>query len=111
MSHIDMHRDLETVPVDGGEAVFVEPNRRYWPNPVSVEYCARIRQADGTSDEHWYDDEGKPLDDASPAIRNIRQVRRIDMRAAFLAGAGGDTAEAGARYDAWVAEWADRKAA
>lgn len=108
--YVDMHAPLETVPVGDAKPVHLEPNRRYWPNPVSLEYCARIDNADGTSDEHWYDDEGKALDKDSPEIRNIRRVNKLDLCDAFMAGAGDDTPEIRERFNAWLTRWSARTA-
>lgn len=86
---IDMHSPLETVPVDGGQPIRLDPNRRYWPNPVSMEYCASMRAPGADhAEEHWYDDEGQPVEQGSPAIRNVATITSIDVRDAFFAGAG-----------------------
>lgn len=73
---IDMHAPLET---DEATPKPIIPNRRYWPNPVSLEYCGRVG-IDGP--EHWWDDEGQPIDGA-PAIRNAA-ARPIHGASAFL---------------------------
>ena len=99
---IDMYAPLETAPTDGAPSVYVSPNRRYWPNPVSGEYCALISNGDH-DDEHWYDDEGKPLDPESPAIRNtVQRPKKADLEAAFIAGAGiAEKDETKRRFDLW----------
>lgn len=93
---INMYAPLETVPDNEEAPIHIEPNRRYWPNPVSAEFCARIRdpKTDHT-EEHWYDDEGNSLDPKSPKIRNVVRVTMADLKTAFIAGAARAVANTG----------------
>jgi hypothetical protein len=102
---IDMHGVLETVPVDGSKAIYVSPDRRYWPNVVSGDYCATIQGPHG-EDEHWYDAEGRPLDAGSPAIRNrVPKVQRDLLQAAFVAGCAAMSKDSGFTEEALFDEW------
>lgn len=101
---IDMFAPLQTVPTDGNASRHVRRHHRCWPNQVSGEYCALIEAADGSDrdEEHWYDDEGRPTDPRSPEIRNVvKPARRDELKAAFAAGAGAESPETDARFDAW----------
>lgn len=82
---IDMYGLLETIPHGRDKPLRITPDRRYWPNPVSGQFCAHIYRADDGYDEYWYDDEGQPLD-GGPAIRNLNQITEADVKAAFMAG-------------------------
>lgn len=82
---IDMYGLLETIPHGSDKPLRITPDRRYWPNPVSGQFCAHIYRADDGYDEYWYDVEGQPLD-GGPAIRNRRQITEADLKAAFFGG-------------------------
>jgi hypothetical protein len=104
---IDLFAPLETVPVDGGRPRGIRRDHRCWPNQVSGEYCAHIDAGDGgREEEHWYDDEGKPLDPRSPEIRNVpakpRKASRDELLTAFTAGAGVSAPdETARRFELW----------
>ena len=62
MTYVDMRGNIQT---DEANPRYVEPNYRYWPNPVSLQYCGKV---DGV--EYWWEDDGTPVEDA-PRLRNI----------------------------------------
>lgn len=104
---INLFAPLETIPVDGGRPHGVRRDPRCWPNQVSGEYCAHIDKGDGEhEEEHWYDDEGKPVDAGSPELRNVaqkpRRADRAELEAAFAAGAGiSPPQEVSRRFELW----------
>ena len=104
---IDLFAPIETVPVDGGRPRGIRRDHRCWPNQVSGEYCAHIDGVrGGREEEHWYDEEGKPLDAKSPEIRNVpeepRRADRAELEAAFAAGAGiSPPEEVSRRFELW----------
>lgn len=103
---IDMHGVLETVPVNRGKPRYVSPDRRYWPNPVSGEYCATIEGRDGREEEHWYDAEGAPVDADSPLIRNrAPSLQKDRLQAAFVAGCAAMSKDSGFTEEALFEEW------
>lgn len=102
----DMFAPLQTVPTEGSPSRHVGRHHRCWPNQVSGEYCALIEAADGSDrdEEHWYDDQGQPIDPRSPAIRNVvKPSRKEDLKAAFAAGAGQTGQDVDERFEAWFA--------
>lgn len=63
-------------PIETTDGHAVRPHPRYWPNPVSGEYCGHY--GDTETREGWWDHEGKPLD-GSPEIRNSSDARLEDL--------------------------------
>jgi len=103
---VNMHGVLETIPVDGGKPRYVSPDRRYWPNPVTGEYCATIEGPDGQEDEHWYDERGIPVDPDSPLIRNRAPALQKDrLQAAFVAGCAAMSKDSGFTEEALFEDW------
>ena len=103
---IDMYAPLQTVPGDGSPSRHVGRHHRCWPNQVSGEYCALIPSADGSDrdEEHWYDDEGHPVREGSPILRNVAVRPDAEaLKAAFAAGAASGGGTVDERFEAWFA--------
>lgn len=111
--YIDMYGVLETVPSDGLPSVYVSPDRRYWPNPVSGHHLALIAGPDGVEEEHWYDGEGRAVEKDSPPIRNRQpKLQKDRMFAAFVGGFAAAKSDSGFSEEELFESWyADNKLA